>query len=677
MPWRPLPRRPDGLPPKVGNLATAAAAGISVPPTVWAPAAEAAGAGPPVGAGPGAVILRSASPTEDLAGSSQAGQFHSEVVDDPHDRALFENALAAVVGSLPRDAAGRPLGCVFAQPFRRPDRAGIAFFDGFYFEQTSALGGNAELTSGQARGDVVRGHLQRGDAWSDWLASVHRAFADWDVLDIEYVETGGDYELLQARPAAFPVRRNPTLSLANHREILGPAPSPWIVSVVVEAGRDATEFFAEADPSVRTFLEPYAVPLLGRAWMNFAFFFRLMDHWGLPRTWVTEGVGGEARGPADGGLFWPRLLRSFVPLVRLQWQSWRTVLRARRGLDELTRRVGAAGTLPELFGANVFGMALALRTNFALGGMLSGAARVRGALGVRGRPRVVTAEMMREYDELRRVPAAARETALDSWLERYGHRGPLESDPRQPHFDELRESLQADLEREAATNGAASEAGSDSFLFTLERRREWFRNELMRSWRELRRRLLTEGQALADRGVLVAADDVFDLTAADVRGDESTLTEKAAANRSAAMAAHLIAVPLTASKDAIVAASRDAEATAVGRDSNELRGIGLGGLEFRGTVRRAERVQDALADPDLGPTSVLVVTALEPSWSLVFGRVGAVVAEIGGELSHASILLREAGRPAVVNCAGAWAALADGDEVIVDPTGDRVTRVAP
>src|SRR5439155_205572 len=54
----------------------------------------------------------------------------------------------------------------------------------------------------------------------------------------------------------------------------------------------------------------------------------------------------------------------------------------------------------------------------------------------------------------------------------------------------------------------------------------------------------------------------------------------------------------------------------------------------------------------LGADAILVVPTLEPSWAVVFPRVGGVVAELGGELSHASILLREARRPAIVNCAG-------------------------
>ena len=68
----------------------------------------------------------------------------------------------------------------------------------------------------------------------------------------------------------------------------------------------------------------------------------------------------------------------------------------------------------------------------------------------------------------------------------------------------------------------------------------------------------------------------------------------------------------------------------------------------------------------LGPGAILVVPTLEPSWAVVFPRVGGVVAELGGELSHASILLREARRPAVVNCAGIFREVRPGARLRLD-----------
>src|SRR5262249_24099742 len=157
------------------------------------------------------------------------------------------------------------------------------------------------------------------------------------------------YVLLQVRPALFPILRNETLSLANHKEILGDPPSPWIVSVLCTAGRQAMNFFVFADPIVRSWKEPYAFELAERAWMNFSAFYRLMDRWGLPRTFVTQGVGGEGDGPEDRRTIPGRLVRSLPRLLRLQATSWITIIRTRRDLQAATLTLENADGLCELF----------------------------------------------------------------------------------------------------------------------------------------------------------------------------------------------------------------------------------------------------------------------------------------------------------------------------------------
>ena len=85
-------------------------------------------------------------------------------------------------------------------------------------------------------------------------------------------------------------------------------------------------YFAAIDPVVATWDETYAVELTERAWLNFSAFFRLMDRWGLPRTMVTEGVGGQASGnPRDARMIPGRFLRSLPRLIRLQWASVRRI----------------------------------------------------------------------------------------------------------------------------------------------------------------------------------------------------------------------------------------------------------------------------------------------------------------------------------------------------------------
>ncbi|HSK79238.1 MAG TPA: PEP-utilizing enzyme [Thermoanaerobaculia bacterium] len=668
MPWQPLARFDDPSIPKLDNLRRAAAAGLRVPETWWLDSAGLAdrGAEPPPSLAGRPLIVRSGSPTEDTHATSNAGQLLSLAVTDP---AAFPESLARVVAALSGD------GAVFVQPLVTAGEAGVAFFDGFYFERTTAPGGNEGLTSGLARGRVVRGSLSRGDSWSSWIAAVHRVFRrEAPRIDVEFARDGAGYVLLQARPALFPVVRNETLSLANHKEILGDPPSPWIASVVVAAGREALSFFAEVDPEVGRWEETYAVDLAERAWMNFSFFFRLMDHWGLPRAFVTEGVGGEGGGPADRRLLLGRFARSVPRLVLLQVRSLATIRRADRELSLLEGRIEAAATLTDLHRVSVEALALAMRTNFAINGMLSGVSRVRRFLRVHEAGRVTTREMMEEYGRLAALPdAAAREAGLDAWLARFGHRGPLESDPARPRFAELRALLLADLSRAvspAAPSGREPREPS-RFLrpfYWIDEVRERFRDELMRRWQRLRARILAEGASLAAAGELESPGDVFLLRGEDLLEGGGALSAAVASARERLARAAALDLPLTASREeiqeAIVRVERK-RAEAAGR--RVFPGIPLGPAVVEGLAVKAGDLLSLLASPEaLSPGAILVVPALEPSWAVVFPRVGGVVAEIGGELSHASILLREAGRPAVVNCAGIFRAVATGDRLRLD-----------
>jgi pyruvate,water dikinase len=70
---------------------------------------------------------------------------------------------------------------------------------------------------------------------------------------------------------------------------------------------------------------------------------------------------------------------------------------------------------------------------------------------------------------------------------------------------------------------------------------------------------------------------------------------------------------------------------------------------------------------------VLVIPYSDVSWTTLFTKAGAVVAESGGILSHSSIIAREYGLPAVVSVAGATQQLQDGMIVTVDGYQGDVT----
>jgi pyruvate,water dikinase len=69
---------------------------------------------------------------------------------------------------------------------------------------------------------------------------------------------------------------------------------------------------------------------------------------------------------------------------------------------------------------------------------------------------------------------------------------------------------------------------------------------------------------------------------------------------------------------------------------------------------------------------VLVCRTTDPAWTPLFRLAAAVVTETGGVLSHAAIVAREFGIPAVVGADQAMTDLTDGAPVIVDGTAGTV-----
>ncbi len=74
---------------------------------------------------------------------------------------------------------------------------------------------------------------------------------------------------------------------------------------------------------------------------------------------------------------------------------------------------------------------------------------------------------------------------------------------------------------------------------------------------------------------------------------------------------------------------------------------------------------------------ILVTSQTDISWTVVFPRASAVVTDIGAPLSHAAIVARELGIPAVVGCGNATIQLATGDRVRVDGGNGTVERLQP
>jgi pyruvate, water dikinase len=88
-------------------------------------------------------------------------------------------------------------------------------------------------------------------------------------------------------------------------------------------------------------------------------------------------------------------------------------------------------------------------------------------------------------------------------------------------------------------------------------------------------------------------------------------------------------------------------------------------------VARVVRDVNEIGTVQQGEVLVCPVTA--PSWAPVFPKIAAAVSDIGGMMSHAAIIAREYGLPAVVGTGHATEQIKTGDRVRVDGNNGTVT----
>lgn len=105
-----------------------------------------------------------------------------------------------------------------------------------------------------------------------------------------------------------------------------------------------------------------------------------------------------------------------------------------------------------------------------------------------------------------------------------------------------------------------------------------------------------------------------------------------------------------------------------------LRGVGASGGSATGTVRLLRSVAELSR---VRPGDVLLARSTDPAWTPLFPLIAAVITETGGMLSHAAIVAREVGIPAVLAVPEAMERLEEGAEVRVDGERGTITVVAP
>jgi pyruvate,water dikinase len=208
----------------------------------------------------------------------------------------------------------------------------------------------------------------------------------------------------------------------------------------------------------------------------------------------------------------------------------------------------------------------------------------------------------------------------------------------------------------------------------------------------VRRAVLEAGQRLVSRGVLLQADHLFEGDPAEISaliaGDRRPAAALADRFERRAAAAHA-EPPLQlgemtegpGTSDAAVPPEVqelvDARAAYWGVDprgpKERLRGTGIGSGSARG---RACVIDAPDAVEQIEPGDVLVATMTTSAHNALFPIAAAVATAEGGLFSHAAILARELGIPAVVGVEELLDEIHTGDVVEVDPVAGTVTLVA-
>ncbi len=98
-------------------------------------------------------------------------------------------------------------------------------------------------------------------------------------------------------------------------------------------------------------------------------------------------------------------------------------------------------------------------------------------------------------------------------------------------------------------------------------------------------------------------------------------------------------------------------------EARKVRGLAASAGRYEGTARLVHAADDFVR---IEKGDILVTTATTAAFNVVLPLLGAIVTERGGPLSHAAIVAREYGIPAIVGCSDATRRIPDGARVRVD-----------
>ncbi|MBA3905076.1 MAG: phosphoenolpyruvate synthase [Pseudonocardiales bacterium] len=190
------------------------------------------------------------------------------------------------------------------------------------------------------------------------------------------------------------------------------------------------------------------------------------------------------------------------------------------------------------------------------------------------------------------------------------------------------------------------------------------------AWPQMRSMIAVLGRRLVAAQQIAVPDDVYWLRPEEVRNDP--VPAGAVAERKAQWRGRMRVTPPQVLPHGTVFDRMDSLFPAVSgaQTGPVLRGTGASA----GQVTAPARVLSGPADfRRMRPGDVLVAAITTPAWTSLFTMAAAVVTDVGGPLSHSSIVAREYGIPAVLGTGVATRRITDGALVRVDGDAGTVT----
>lgn len=684
-----------GIAPKAARLDNASVAGLPVPPGAVIPdGANAAAAADQISQMfDRPLAVRSAFSAEDTDRQSMAGHFHTALSVAPD-----VDAIATAITDVRNSGSESFRRDVLVMPMIDAVRAGVVFTEpGWQDDIVNVVAGQGQqLVSGAETGDRIElarvGRWESTTADEPWLERLQAMLRDVrrvegdEPWDIEWADDGTNCWLLQIRPITASIARDEVFTLANHREILPDPPSVFMSSVIMRNSRRIGGPGGLMAPlsEHRTYFEMFD----GRPYINQSFVTDFVRSLGMPTSLVDESFGGDN---VDGSGAKPiRMVRSAPNFARLGAGQIVAVSRAEKisqrlenpdlaSVKTFTAAVNAFAddhvALVDEMGNLVSAIAVPLST-LRRAGVLAGHFEGLETPGTRIMSDLrALAELAEKapgaLDELRSgdVPSDPLVAAMwHTWLANHGHRGRFESDLSQPRFaDDEAATLRLAGALSGGSGGGKTERSSKTLISTplwlFARRalvaREELRTRAMRGFHQHRLKLLELAGGAVERGQLSEVDAIWDMTIDELCGiDEGEpFTADQLAQRRAEVAAYVaIDVPEVRRRFGSLDLSAEPDGS----------GIPLFPGRVEGVAWVLTEPSTELPDGFDPATTVLIARSVDAGWVPTFGLVSGVAADIGGDLSHGSIILRELSLPSITNTRGLTKTIATGDPITLD-----------